>query len=216
MAFALPDKFSIYEHIISPFSNASSLADNDGQPLARTQRDVFSLRTTYRLKSNDGLDQAVGRQALFSLGKKVWVEDAQGERIGHFQASLLTLLPEYTLYDATGKAIGIAQKNFNSTELTVYASGETEPCATLSRPFLHLLSDRWTAEILKDSVDPRLLTLLALFETNADNITRSENQANSKSFLDALLVSVIRPIHLGGLIPVATLTAVVVAAILAA
>ncbi len=167
---ALPNELSVTERLISMTTTFTVKSGSKG--FGNVRRKLISMTPRYDWFDADGNKVATGRRAIISLGAKVDVFDCEGKKIGTIQEKILkSLFGVYSVYsirNEEGREIAKSRKvDFGSTSFTIIKGGRK--VAKLNRPWVRI-RDQWNVKILDHrAVDSRLLIMLGVFKTDADN-----------------------------------------------
>ncbi|MBR3544547.1 MAG: LURP-one-related family protein, partial [Oscillospiraceae bacterium] len=72
---------------------------------------VFSWKDRFSVKDADGIDRYTAEGELWSLGKKLHVNNMAGEEVAYIQQKLLTFLPRFHVFDG-GILVAEIRKEF--------------------------------------------------------------------------------------------------------
>lgn len=171
----LPEEFTITERFFSLVSSFDIACEE--QQMASATKRLFALAPVYDLEDSESQPLATARARFFSWGSIADIEDPEGKNLGRIEENCWRILPwsEYKVFDAENKEVLRATMDFWGTEFTL-----TDPAApdhviaTISRPIIRLFRDHWTVHIYDDlmverEIDPRVLILLAVYQTDKDN-----------------------------------------------
>jgi len=176
---SLPQEFSITEQVFA-LSATFDIACGDVS-MGSASKHFFALSPTYDLEDSESKPLATARARFFSWGTVVDIEDPDGKALGRIEENLWKIFPwaEYKVYDAANREIMLATMDFWGTEFTLRSPLEPERVfATITRPFFRFFRDYWTVQIRDNSIfesadlDPRVLILLAVYQTDKDNRAR--------------------------------------------
>jgi hypothetical protein len=166
----LEQPIEIRQHYSTPFP--SFKIEKEGEPFAFAEGNYFSLAPTYTLYDTESRPIAKLEGRFFAWGTAGDLFDEKGELIGRFEENIFRILPwaEYRLFSKEGPLLATAQMNLFGTEFEVFTPSGLL-LASLSRPFCRFYRDVWslTAHV---PLDPRLLILLAVLQTDVDNRNR--------------------------------------------
>jgi uncharacterized protein YxjI len=175
----LPEEFTITERFFS-LASSFDIACEEQQIATATKR-LFALTPVYDLEDSECQPLATARARFFSWGSVADIEDPEGENLGRIEENSWRILPwgEYKVFDAENKEILRATMDFWGTEFTVMNPAAPDHLiATIRRPFIRLFRDHWTVHIYdhplfeREALDPRILILLAVYQTDKDNRAR--------------------------------------------
>ena len=182
-ALLLPDTFQIVERVFSLTTTFD--VKTEKEILATARKRFLALAAAFDLEGGDQQLLATANSRFFSWGTVADIADGAGSKIGWIEEELFRILPwgEYRVFNSLNQIVAIAKMNFWGTyfELTPPDNG-TEVYATMSRPLLRFYRDYWTVEIKNRSIfeegiiDPRLLIILAIYQTDKDNRDRLRNE----------------------------------------
>ena len=87
----------------------------------------------------------------------------------------------YSILNAQGQQVATSEKlDWFGTDITLWG-GRGQRIATVCRPWVNFMGDKWRVEILDpQAVDSRIIVMVGVFKTDADNIRRSEKSKKSK------------------------------------
>jgi uncharacterized protein YxjI len=175
----LPDQFYIIERFLSLTTTFD--VSTDAEPFAVARKRFFSLTTTFDLEDPKEQLLATASSRFFSWGTVADIVDPTGNRIGWIEEEVIRFLPwaEYRVFNQENRLVAIAKMNFWGTDFDLYHPDDPETVyATIHRPFFRICRDYWTVDIknyqiFEESViDPRLLVILAIYQTDKDNRDR--------------------------------------------
>jgi len=176
----LPEEFTIVERffsLVSTFDVSTGL-----EPFAVARKRFLSLTPAFDLENTQGEIVATAKTRFFAWGTIADVTDSDDTPIGRIEEELIRILPwaEYKIYNRENQLVAIAKMDFLGTSFDLYHPDNSEEIyAIISRPFIRFYRDHWTVQIRNYSVfeengiDPRLLILLALFQTDKDSRDRT-------------------------------------------
>lgn len=175
----LPDEF----HVVERFLSLTSTFDvsTDLESFAAARKRFFSLTSTFDLEDLNQIPIASASSRFFAWGTVADVLDPAGNKIGWIEEEIFRILPwsEYKVFNQINQLVAIARMNFWGTEFELYhPDNANEVYATIERPFFRCLRDYWTVHIKNYSIfeqgiiDPRLLVILAVYQTDKDNRDR--------------------------------------------
>ncbi len=171
----IPEEFTVVERFFSPISTFD--ASTDLAPVGVVRKRLLSWTPTFDLEDAQELPLATASTHFFAWGTVADVLDPNGEKIGWIEENVLRIIPwaEYRIFNKENQITAIAKMNLWGTHFELYHPDRAEEVyATISRPFIRLFRDHWTVQILNTSIfeeniiDPRLLILLAVFQTDKD------------------------------------------------
>jgi len=175
----LPEEFTIAERFLS---FASTFDINTAlEPLAVARKRFLTLTTTFDLEDPNGLPLASAEARFFSWGTTVDVTDPTDQKIGWIEEEVFKIIPwaEYRVFNFEDRLVAMARMNFWGTQFDIYHPDHPEEIyATLNRPFFRCFYDHWTVQIKQTQIfeekiiDPRLLIILAIYQTDGDNRRR--------------------------------------------
>jgi uncharacterized protein YxjI len=179
----LPEEF----HVVERFLSLTSTFDvsTEVAPFAVARKRFFSLTTCFDLEDMNQLPIATANSRFFAWGTVADVTDPQGNKIGWIEEEIFRIIPwsEYKVFNSTNQLVAIARMNFWGTEFELYhPDNPMDVYATISRPFFRCFRDSWTVQIKNYSIfeqgyiDPRLLVVLSVYQTDKDNRDRFRNQ----------------------------------------
>jgi uncharacterized protein YxjI len=150
-------------------------------PFAVASKRFFSLTSAFDLEDTQHQLLAKASARFFSWGTAADVSDAEGIKIGWIEEEVFRIIPwaEYRVFNSANQMVAIAKMNFFGTEFELYPPDNRNWIyATISRPFFRCCRDEWTVTI-KDRpafeeglIDPRLLVILAIYQSDKDNRAR--------------------------------------------
>lgn len=185
----LPEQFHVQERFLA-LTSTFDVNTEIGESFIVARKRFFSLTTTFDLEDAHQIPIATANSRFFAWGTVADVFDPAGRKIGWIEEELFRILPwaEYRVFNHQNQWIANAKMNFWGTEFELSApDNETCVFATISRPLLRLFRDTWTVQIKNYAVfeegiiDPRLLVILAIYQTDKDNRDRFRRE-----FLDQL------------------------------
>lgn len=185
----LPDEFHVVERFLSLTTTFDVSTEVETFAVARKR--FFSLTTTFDLEDMNQRALATASSRFFAWGTVADVQDPNGQKIGWIEEEIFRLIPwsEYKVFNHMNQLVAIARMNFWGTEFELYhPDNANEVYATISRPFFRFFRDYWTVNVknfrIFDSglLDPRMLVILAIYQTDKDNRDRVR-----KELLDQLL-----------------------------
>jgi uncharacterized protein YxjI len=164
-------EYTVTERLFCPISTFDISVD--GETIATAYKRLFALTATYDLEDNDSNLLATARGHFFSFGSVADLEDAEGRLLGRIEEYLWKIPPwvEYRLVDAEERWFGTAELNILGNQFDVMRVENPEVLATMNRPLIHFFRDSWTISTT-DEIDPRILILLTVFQTDKDNRSR--------------------------------------------
>ncbi len=171
----IPEEFTITERLFSPISTFD--VRTDLAPVAVVRKRILSLTSTFDLEDPFERPIATAQSRFFAWGTVADVAEPNGEKIGWIEEDVLRIIPwaEYRVFNKDNQLAAIARMNFWGTSFELYHPDRPEEIyASISRPFIRIFRDDWTVQIRNLSVfeqniiDPRLLILLAVFQTDKD------------------------------------------------
>ena len=175
----LPEEFTVVERLLSLTTTFD--VETEVEPFALARKRFFSFTTTFDLEDSRERPIATASSRFFAWGTVADVVDPDGHPIGWIEEELFRILPwaEYRVFNAYNQIIAVAKMNFWGTyfELTP-PNDPTKVYATISRPFFRFFRDTWTVQINdypvfeEGRIDPRLLVILAIYQTDKDNRDR--------------------------------------------
>ncbi len=189
----LPEEFTIVERFFTLFSTFDVSTDLDTFAVARKR--LLSLTTSFDLEDARQQPIATASARFFAWGTVADVTDPNGEKIGWIEEDVLRIIPwaEYRIFNRENQLAAIARMNFWGTCFELYPPDHPEEVyATISRPLIRILRDYWTVQIHnlpifeENIIDPRLLIILAVFQTDKDarDRTRADIQDALRRELD--------------------------------
>lgn len=175
---ALPDELTIHERVISLVDTFDLKAGNAA--LGTITAKFFSLTKAFTYVDAQNHCIAKARARLLAWGTHIDVTDCSDRPVGAIKENVLKSLfkvyTQYSMLDAQGAEIATSEKvDWISTDLTIRRP-DGRVIATLHRPWLNILSDKWTVKIADHAaVDSRLIVIIAAYKTSVDN-DRRENE----------------------------------------
>ncbi len=172
------EKFSL-------FRNASKIitATKKGKAVET----FISLTPTYTLYM-EGEKVAYAKTSFLSIGNEILYYDGDDRYLGRLKEEILksrvlSWSTTYSLYNPSDSLIATSKKlDFWGSTITLQTPAGEQIC-TIHRP-KRLLSfgyDRWEIEIQKPGVvDERILTLIPVYKTHADNKKEEEKEKEKK------------------------------------
>lgn len=149
-----------------------------GEPFGLAKQSFFSLTSSFDLFDLEEATIASSRARLIALGTEIEVFEPTGEPIGSIEEEIFRIFPwcEYKLFDREETLIAVAKMDLFGTEFQVtHPENENEVYATIERPLIRLFRDTWNVKIHQNGapelpkIDPRLLILIAVYQTDKDN-----------------------------------------------
>lgn len=187
----LPDEFQVVERFLS--LTATFDVSTEVEPFAVARKRFFSLTTCFDLEDTNQLPLATATSRFFAWGTVADVVDPSGNKIGWIEEEIFRILPwsEYKVFNSVNQLVAIARMNFWGTEFELYhPDNATDIYAVISRPFFRVCRDYWTVQIKnyqifeQGIIDPRLLVVLAIYQTDKDNRDRLRNQIIDQLYQD--------------------------------
>lgn len=142
---------------------------------------VIRVGKTFELHDERGRLVAKARKQIVSWGVKIDISDCNDQPIGRIQenviSSLFKIHTVYSIFDGRGELVGQSKKlDLVGTDIAFYNASE-KTVATLTRPYINILTDKWTLSIsTAGQMDPRLLFFTAAYKTAADNERKAEEK----------------------------------------
>ena len=180
----IPDQFTVVERFLSLTSTFD--IGSDFGSVATARKRLFSLTPAFDLVDSQGAPLAFARTRFFAWGTTADVEDPEGRPIGKIDEVLWRIFPwaEYKVYDSAGSLAAIARMNLWGTHFELFPSdAPSHIYATIHRPFIRCFRDHWTVQVRdfpvfeEGRIDPRLLIMLAIIQTDKDNRDRIRKEA---------------------------------------
>lgn len=174
----LPDELTIHERVISLVNTFDLKAGNS--TLGTITEKFFSLTRAFTYVDAKDDCVAKARARLLSWGTRIDVTDCSDRPVGAIKENVLKSLfkvyTQYSILDAKGTEIATSEKvDWISTDLTIRRP-DGRVIAALHRPWLNILSENWTVKIADHAVvDPRMIVMIAVYKTSADNDRRNED-----------------------------------------
>lgn len=171
----LPDEFTITERVFS--LPATFDLETELGPFAKARKRFFSLTTTFDIEDANQNPIASARARFFAWTTVADVLDGAGAKIGWLEEEYFKIIPwaEYRVYNCQDQLTALARMNFWGTKFRIYHPDRPDEIyAVISRPFIRLFRDRWTVRIFNTEIfesgriDPRLLMMLAVYQTDKD------------------------------------------------
>jgi len=177
-SFAFTEEIYVTERLFCPITTFD--ISNDETPIGTVTKQILSLGTSYYIEDLDSTILASASTRFFSWGTITDIENPDACKICSFEENLWKLPPwtEYRILNAQNETILIAELNIFGTTFSLFEPNDpTHIMATISRPLIHIFRDSWTIDILDKPnierlIDPNLLTLLAVYQTDKDNRIR--------------------------------------------
>jgi hypothetical protein len=182
----LPEEFTVVERFLS--LTATFDVSSDLGPFAVARKRLFSLTPAFDLEDGQSNALATAKTRFFAWGTVADAADPGGEPIGTIEEAIWRIVPwaEYKIYNGQGTLAAIARMNFWGTHFDLYPPDSPgHLLARIERPFIRCFRDHWTVQVHdarafeEGVIDPRLLILLAVLQTDKDNRDRLR-----KEFLD--------------------------------
>ncbi len=179
----LPSEF----HVVERFFSLTATFDisTDVLPFAVARKRLLSFTNCFDLEDLNQLPLATADSHFFSWGTVADVTDPLGNKIGWIEEEIFRIIPwaEYRVFNRFNQLVAIARMNFWGTDFELFHPDfPTEIYATISRPFFRFLRDYWTVQIKnfqifeQGIIDPRLLVILAIFQTDKENRDRTRKE----------------------------------------
>lgn len=187
----LPEEFTVVERFLSLTTTFDINSEYEKLGLARKR--IFSLTSAFDLEDANEKPLAHAKTRLFAWGTVADVMDPEGNRIGWIEEELFRLIPwaEFRVFDSENKILAIAKMNFWGTKFILAPPDRPEEIyATVSRPFIRFFRDYWTVQIHKMEIfeekviDPRMLMMIAVFQTDRDNLDRIRKEIQDQLRLE--------------------------------
>ncbi|MDE3046125.1 MAG: hypothetical protein KGJ02_05730 [Verrucomicrobiota bacterium] len=175
----LPEEFFVTERLFSPLSTFD--ISTDLEPLAVVSKRFFSFTPSFDLEDVNNGPLASASAHFFTWGTIADVKDPKGQKIGCIEEEIWRIFPwaEYRVLNALGEVVSVAKMDLLGTEFSLFHPDFPDHIyATISRPIIHWLRDSWTVRIFnkeafeQTGMDPRLLMMLAVYQTDKDNRDR--------------------------------------------
>lgn len=179
----LPEEFTITEQIFT-LPTTFDLETELG-PFAKARKRFFSLTTTFDIEDANQNPIASARARFFAWTTVADVLDGAGAKIGWLEEEYFKIIPwaEYRVYNCQDQLTALARMNFWGTKFRIYhPERPDEIYAIISRPFIRLFRDKWTVRIFNTEIfetgriDPRLLMMLAVYQTDKDERDRLRSE----------------------------------------
>jgi uncharacterized protein YxjI len=142
----------------------------------KVTRELISLALKYDYYDAEGNFQGIARRRIFTIGNIFDISDRDGKNLGIVDEKILSLFHTFDIYNEKGQWILRASLNFWGTTFT-FTDPSGKVLATISRPFINLLKDIWTAHITETSemasIDPRLFTIVPIFRTDLKKLEKT-------------------------------------------
>jgi uncharacterized protein YxjI len=181
-AVTLPRKVELKERIISLTTSFKVTAGE--QNLGEVKAKFFSLTDTFTYEDAGHQKVAEARTRIFSWGTHIDVTDCEGRKIGEIKENIFkSWFKVYTMYsilDANGNLLAQSEKiDWVGTEFNL-RDARGNGIAKISRPWINLITDKWTIEIWNPpAIDHRLFIMIGAFKTHIDNKRRAEDDDNN-------------------------------------
>lgn len=179
----VPNTFVVNERALS-WTTTFDLEASPAQ--GKVTKKFWSMADQYEWTAPNGSVVAVGRKQIFSWGNAIDVRGAQGEYVGQikeqvFKSMWTKTYSCYSILNAQGQQVATSEKlDWFGTDITLWG-GRGQRIATVCRPWVNFMGDKWKVEILDpQAVDSRIIVMVGVFKTDADNIRRSEKSKKSK------------------------------------
>jgi len=166
---SFPDEYTLTRRILS-WTTVFDFESAEGSFATATER-LLSLTTTIDFEDAKGTSLATAQNVFFSWGSYLSIVDGAGRDLGFIEEQIWNLLPTYRIYNAAKQMIAVASLNFWGTYFYVTDPANPEKVyATISRPWIYLLREYWTINILdreafEKKIDHRLLGILAVYQS---------------------------------------------------
>lgn len=174
----LPGKMLIREEVLAWTTTFNIEAED--RKLGSVYRKLLSWTPEYDFVNYAGDQVAKGKMRFFSLTVIFDVTDTIGNQLGKVQEVPYTFFPTFEIVSPQGTILAVAKMNFWKTKYVI-KTYDGRHFATMSRNFFRLKDD-WRLEIhdqqvfLEKEIDPRMLILLAVFQTDRDYWSSIKNQ----------------------------------------
>lgn len=158
--------------------------DSDDSLTGSIVKTKLSLRTSYEYYDQEGESVSCAYLRIFSLGSLfTWagvidVYDAEDERIGLIEGSILTFLPsKFSFYNKENTLIGIAYMDADCMGFNICKSSNSiKSIAYFHRIFVHGITDYWTITIVDpQAIDIRMLLSFGAFAIDHQAKFREDN-----------------------------------------
>ncbi|MBS0626263.1 MAG: hypothetical protein JSS32_09455 [Verrucomicrobia bacterium] len=175
----LPEEFTITERFIA-FTPTFDIAVGRNT-LATAKKRVFSWTTTFDLEDSDKMPLAYAKAKFLAWGTMADVFDPLDRKIGWIEEVTWKIIswPEFRIFNEESRLAAVAKMNFWGTRFDIFEPENPDHVfASVSRPFIRCFRDKWTVKILDPryfgagSIDPRLLIMIAVYQTDRDNRER--------------------------------------------
>jgi uncharacterized protein YxjI len=184
----LPDSFTVAERFLS-LSSTFDIGTEAG-PFALARKRFLSLTATFDLEDLHQQPLATATARFFSWGTAADVIDPAGNKIGSIEEEIFHFLSwaEYRVFNNENQIVAIAKMNFWGTHFELcHPDNANEVYATIRRPLLNWFRNFWTVQIqntavfAQGAIDPRLLIILAIYQTDKEmrNAYRSQFTPNN-------------------------------------
>jgi len=187
----LPEEFTVIERFLSLTATFDINTEIERIGIARKR--IFSLTTAFDLEDGQEKPIASAKARLLAWGTVADVLDRDGNRIGWIEEELFRIIPwaEFRVFNSENTLLAIAKMNFWGTKFEITPPDRPEEVyATVSRPFIRFFRDYWTVRIRnmpifeEKVIDPRMLMMLAVFQTDRDNLDRIKNEIQDQLRLE--------------------------------
>lgn len=180
----VPNVFVVNERMLS----WTTSFDLEAAPsLGKVTKKFWSMADQYEWTAPNGSLVAVGRKQVFSWGNTIDVRGAQGEYVGQikeqvFKSMWTKTYSSYAIFNSQGQQVATSEKlDWFGTDITLW-DGRGQRIATVCRPWVNFMGDKWKVEIQNPQVvDSRIIVMVGVFKTDADNQRRSEKSKKEKS-----------------------------------
>lgn len=171
----LDDSITVTEHLMSFVTKFS--VELDSGSFGTIKKKIFSFASEFNWISPEGVYIASAKTSLFSWGVRIEVFDCNEQKIGTIKEKIFQRTinrTEYSILDRNDFEVATSEKfevgaNLKTSILLKDNAGSD--VAELERDWFSF-TDKWQIDIYDHSVvDPRILIMLGVFKTDADNMS---------------------------------------------
>ncbi|HSX26680.1 MAG TPA: hypothetical protein VLE89_06710 [Chlamydiales bacterium] len=187
----LPEEFFVVEQFLS-VPTAFDIS-TEWETFATARKRILSLTTVFDLEDRHEQCIATAKAKFCKWGTVAEVRDPDAKKIGWIEEEYFRILPwaEFRVFNGEDELMAIAKMNVWGTKFELYPPDHPEIIyATISRPLIRFYRDHWKVKILnysifeENKIDPRLLVILALFQTDQDNRSRFRKEIENQIRLE--------------------------------
>lgn len=174
-------KISSPLYVVQEGARKFTVRDSKQEILGTFLKSLISLRAHYQCKDTKSSFCSQGTAKILSLGQDIDVQDEKGNRLGSLIQKIVRFYKEYHLFNGAKEKIAVAKeeprtwkfwtKEAGLFRMKVWSPDRKEELAEVSKSLENEAGkgDVWTIQVKKEeSIDPRFLALLAIFETDVE------------------------------------------------